>query len=154
MERITSAMINEVIARGEAVRISDVASRLYTTNKQAVRKQMNKMVCRGQLSCEKFKYIGNADICVYKNIIWYGPCFVAREVNLSQSLKTYSPKNMIIKVYDIGKVVKYNGVRLQVKAVQGCRGCYFKPQEACHSEIVGACCKPYMMWKCNFQKIW
>lgn len=68
MERITSAMINEVIAKGEAVRISDVASRLYTTNKQAVRKQMNKMVCRGQLSCEKFKYIGNADICVYRKI--------------------------------------------------------------------------------------
>lgn len=66
MERITSAMINEVIARGEAVRISDVASRLYTTNKQAVRKQMNKMVCRGQLSCEKIKYIGNADICIEK----------------------------------------------------------------------------------------
>ena len=68
MERITSAMINEVIAKGEAVRISDVASRLYTTNKQAVRKQMNKMVCRGQLSCDKFKYIGNADICVYRKI--------------------------------------------------------------------------------------
>ena len=67
---ITTANIREVIARGEAVRISDVASRLFTTNKQAVRKQMNKMVCRGQLSCEKFKYIGNADICVYrKNII-------------------------------------------------------------------------------------
>lgn len=53
---------------------------------------------------------------------------------------------MVIKVYDIGKVVKYNGVRLQVvKAVQGCRGCYFKTQETCHSEIVGACCKP---WRC------
>ena len=44
MCRITSADIREVIARGEAVRISDVASRLFTTNKQAVRKQMNKMV--------------------------------------------------------------------------------------------------------------
>ena len=53
---------------------------------------------------------------------------------------------MVIKVYDIGKVVKYNGVRLQVvKAVQGCRGCYFKTQQSCHSEIVGACCKP---WRC------
>ena len=68
MNRITTANIREVIARGEAVRISDVASRLYTTNKQAVRKQMNKMVCRRQLSCEKFKYIGNADICVYRKI--------------------------------------------------------------------------------------
>ena len=54
---------------------------------------------------------------------------------------------MVIKVYDIGKVVKYNGVRLQVvKAVQGCRGCYFKPLKACNSEIVGACCKP---WRCE-----
>lgn len=68
MERITTTMIKEVIARGEAVRISDVASRLYTTNKQAVRKLMNKMVCRGELSCKKFKYIGNADICVYRKI--------------------------------------------------------------------------------------
>lgn len=68
MDRITSANIREVIARGEAVRISDVASRLFTTNKQAVRKQMNKMVCRGELSCKKFKYIGNADICVYRKI--------------------------------------------------------------------------------------
>ena len=68
MDRITSASIREVIARGEAVRISDVASRLFTTNKQAVRKQMNKMVCRGELSCKKFKYIGNADICVYSKI--------------------------------------------------------------------------------------
>ena len=66
MGRITSANIREVIARGEAVRISDVASRLFTTNKQAVRKQMNKMVCRGELSCRK--YIGNADICVYRKI--------------------------------------------------------------------------------------
>lgn len=68
MGRITSADIRAVIARGEAVRISDVASRLFTTNKQAVRKQMNKMVYRGELSCEKFKYIGNADICVYRKI--------------------------------------------------------------------------------------
>ena len=68
MDKITSASIREVIARGEAVRISDVASRLFTTNKQAVRKQMNKMVCRGELSCKKFKYIGNADICVYRKI--------------------------------------------------------------------------------------
>lgn len=68
MGRITTASIREVIAKGEAVRISDVASRLFTTNKQAVRRLMNKMVCRGQLSCEKFKYVGNADICVYRKI--------------------------------------------------------------------------------------
>lgn len=67
-ERITTANIRKVIAKGEKVRISDVASRLYTTNKQAVRRLMYKMVCRGQLSMQKFKYIGNADICVYEKI--------------------------------------------------------------------------------------
>lgn len=68
MDRITSTNVRKVIAKGEKVRISDVASRLYTTNKQAVRRLMNKMVCRGQLSMQKFKYIGNADICVYEKI--------------------------------------------------------------------------------------
>lgn len=66
MNRITTTNIKKVITKGEAVRISDVASRLFTTNKQAVRRIMNKMVCRGQLSVEKYKYIGNADICVYR----------------------------------------------------------------------------------------
>lgn len=51
---------------------------------------------------------------------------------------------MEIKVYGIGEIVKYNGIRLQVvKAVQGCRGCYFKTQATCHSEIIGACSKPF-----------
>lgn len=60
---------------------------------------------------------------------------------------------MIIKAYHIGKVIKYNGVRLQVvKAVQGCRGCYFKTQAACHSEIVGACCKPWRSENVIFRK--
>lgn len=68
MNRISATNIRKVIARGEAVRISDVASRLYTNNKQAVRRLMNKMVNRGQLSVEKYKYIGNADICVYRKI--------------------------------------------------------------------------------------
>lgn len=68
MNRITTTNIRKVIATGERVRISDVASRLYTDNKQAVRRLMVKMVARGQLSCEKFKYIGNADICVYMKI--------------------------------------------------------------------------------------
>ena len=59
---------------------------------------------------------------------------------------------MVIKVYDIGKVVKYNGVRLQVvKAVQGCRGCYFKTQETCHSEIVGGT-KPWRSEDVIFRK--
>lgn len=54
---------------------------------------------------------------------------------------------MEIKEINIGKIVKYNGVRLiVVKAVQGCRGCYFKHLESCHVEEVGACSKP---WRCE-----
>ena len=68
MNRITTANIKKVIAKGEKVNITIVANRLYTTNKQAVRRLMQKMVCRGQLSCEKYKYMGNADICVYTKI--------------------------------------------------------------------------------------
>lgn len=66
MNRVTTTNIRKVIAKNESVRVTDVASRLYTTNKQAVRRLMNKMVYKGLLTCEKFKYIGNADICVYK----------------------------------------------------------------------------------------
>lgn len=66
MSNITAANIRKVIAKNESVRVTDVASRLFTTNKQAVRRLMNKMVCKGLLTCEKFKYIGNADICVYR----------------------------------------------------------------------------------------
>ena len=50
---------------------------------------------------------------------------------------------MEIKVNEIGKVLKYHGLRLQgIKAVQSCRGCYFKFLNHCHPEIVGACSKP------------
>lgn len=66
MSSITTTNIRKVIARNESVRVTDVTSRLFTTNKQAVRRLMNKMVCKGLLTCEKFKYIGNADICVYR----------------------------------------------------------------------------------------
>lgn len=66
MSNITATNIRKVIAKNESVRVTDVTSRLFTTNKQAVRRLMNKMVCKGLLTCEKFKYIGNADICVYR----------------------------------------------------------------------------------------
>ena len=66
MSNITATNIRKVIAKNESVRVTDVASRLFTTNKQAVRRLMNKMVCKGLVTCEKFKYIGNADICVYR----------------------------------------------------------------------------------------
>ena len=66
MSSITTTNIRKVIAKNESVRVTDVASRLFTTNTQAVRRLMNKMVSKGLLTCEKFKYIGNADICVYR----------------------------------------------------------------------------------------
>ena len=66
MSSITTTNIRKVIAKNESVRVTDVASRLFTTNKPAVRRLMNKMVSKGLLTCEKFKYIGNADICVYR----------------------------------------------------------------------------------------
>ncbi len=60
---------------------------------------------------------------------------------------------MEIKVNEIGKVLKYNGIRLQVvKAVQSCRGCYFKFQKHCHSEKVGACSKPWRKENVIFRK--
>ena len=55
MSNITATNIRKVIAKNESVRVTDVASRLFTTNKQAVRRLMNKMVCKGLLTCEKVK---------------------------------------------------------------------------------------------------
>ena len=43
MSNITATNIRKVIAKNESVRVTDVASRLFTTNKQAVRRLMNKM---------------------------------------------------------------------------------------------------------------
>lgn len=60
---------------------------------------------------------------------------------------------MELKEYDIGKIIKYNGVRLQVtKAVQNCRGCYFKHQTKCHAEVVGVCSKPWRKENVIFRK--
>lgn len=60
---------------------------------------------------------------------------------------------MEIKVNEIGKVLKYHGLRLQVvKAVQSCRGCYFKFLNHCHPEIVGACSKPWRLDNVIFRK--
>ncbi len=60
---------------------------------------------------------------------------------------------MKLKAFDIGKIVKYNGLRLQVvKAVQACRGCYFKHLNKCHSEIVGTCMKPWRNEDVIFRK--
>lgn len=60
---------------------------------------------------------------------------------------------MEIKVYDIGKIVKFNGLRLQVvKSVQGCRGCYFKHLHRCYTEIVGTCARPWRKEEVIFRK--
>lgn len=60
---------------------------------------------------------------------------------------------MELKIIDIDKIVKYKGIRLKVtKAVDKCRGCYFKRQSSCHSEIVGVCCQPWRQQDIIFRK--
>lgn len=60
---------------------------------------------------------------------------------------------MIMKVFDIGTIVKFHGIRLQVvKAIDGCRGCYFKHQKLCHASIVGACSPPFRTDEVIFRK--
>lgn len=51
---------------------------------------------------------------------------------------------MELKIIEIGHIIKHNGIRLQViKAVQGCRGCYFKHLKSCYQEEVGVCSPPW-----------
>lgn len=58
-----------------------------------------------------------------------------------------------MKVLTIGKIVKFHGIRLQVvKAVDNCRGCYFKHQKLCHASIVGACSPPFRVDNVIFRK--
>lgn len=60
---------------------------------------------------------------------------------------------MKLKEYPINQIVKFNGIRLQViKAVQGCRGCYFNNKEICPADIVGVCCPPWRNDKIIFRK--
>lgn len=60
---------------------------------------------------------------------------------------------MELKIKEIGNIVKYNGLRLKVvKAVEGCRGCYFKRLASCHPEIGGACCPPWRTEAVIFRK--
>lgn len=60
---------------------------------------------------------------------------------------------MIMKILDIGSIVKFHGIRLQVvKAVVGCRGCYFKHSKLCHAQIVGACSPPFRSDEVIFRK--
>lgn len=62
-------------------------------------------------------------------------------------------ENVELKENDIGKVIKYNGIRLiVVKAIQGCRGCYFKTHKSCNAEIVGVCCPPWRLDAVIFRK--
>ena len=60
---------------------------------------------------------------------------------------------MELKEIDIGKIIKYNGIRLiVVKAVQGCRGCFFKSVTSCCVEQVGVCCQPWRQDAVIFRK--
>jgi hypothetical protein len=60
---------------------------------------------------------------------------------------------MELKQIEVGKIIKFNGIRLIVtKAVQGCRGCYFKAKEKCHAESVGVCSPPWRKVNVIFRK--
>lgn len=60
---------------------------------------------------------------------------------------------MELKILKIGNIVKYNGIRLLViKAVEGCRGCYFKRLASCHPETIGVCCPPWRPEAVIFRK--
>lgn len=60
---------------------------------------------------------------------------------------------MELKEIDIGQIIRYNGIRLiVVKAVQGCRGCFFKTNKSCNVEIVGVCCPPWRLKPIIFRK--
>lgn len=60
---------------------------------------------------------------------------------------------MKVKILEIGNIIKLFGIRLIVtKAVQGCRGCYFKTKPNCHTNIVGACARPWRSEDVIFRK--
>ena len=60
---------------------------------------------------------------------------------------------MILKCIEIGKIIKFQGIRLQViPAVQKCRGCYFKKLSSCYSEVVGVCSRPWRDTEIIFRK--
>lgn len=60
---------------------------------------------------------------------------------------------MEMKCFEIDEIVKYNGVRLKViKAVQECRGCYFRQRKHCPVTIIGACKKPWRLCDIIFRK--
>lgn len=60
---------------------------------------------------------------------------------------------MELKIKEAGSIVKYNGLRLLVvKAVEGCRGCYFKRLASCHPEVIGACRPPWRTEAVIFRK--
>lgn len=65
--KVTAAQILDAMKPNEKVRVSDISSRLYL-NKQTARRALNMMVKMGVLEMERYKYVGNADICVYRKI--------------------------------------------------------------------------------------
>lgn len=60
---------------------------------------------------------------------------------------------MRLKITGVGKIVKYKGIRLiVVKAVDKCRGCFFKRFSSCHPDIVGSCAPPWRDFAIIFRK--
>lgn len=61
---------------------------------------------------------------------------------------------MIVICNDIGSIVRYKGVRLKViKAVEKCRGCYFRRCSRCPVEDIGVCCHPWRADNIIFRKV-
>lgn len=61
---------------------------------------------------------------------------------------------MILMCNPIGAIVRYNGVRLKVtKAVEKCRGCYFRRCSNCPVEKIGVCCHPWRHDNIIFRKV-
>lgn len=60
---------------------------------------------------------------------------------------------MELKIIEVGKIIKFNGLRLQVvEAVDKCRGCYFKRLASCYPEEVGVCFPPWRPKAIIFRK--
>lgn len=59
--------IEQLAIKEGSLRVSDVASKCYLT-RQTARRILNQMVKDGKLICTKIRYVGNADICVYKKL--------------------------------------------------------------------------------------
>lgn len=61
---------------------------------------------------------------------------------------------MILNCIPIGGIVRYKGVRLKVtKAVDKCRGCFFRRCANCPVNEIGVCCHPWRHDNIIFRKV-